>query len=962
MQDSLNSFERRVINFFDSVMSKVDKYSNKYKIEEYNFKFEVNESENFGINGAVSNKETITRDLILTVKLNTGTVNTYVIKVPIPINNLFVVRGNVRLNLNYLTNNEVVKITTNMLLIDGTSYLVINQRYNGDEIGMYVKERDEETKQWIHTKVDYISFEDRSPIIGKKLKVLFNLDDEPIGIDENLFNLIKSNYKLELRDNICNKEFLTTTGMFINHLENAKWEMIRTLQTKFYRYGNIAEYYMQTVVNRFFNLQSLTSVGIQTPNNINPITYNNLRSKIILSKGTDNGVAFSRMDISYTDFIDMVVTPDNKNVNRINELTSVIEITDEGTFIKCFDSDFNDIKVPFIDYISSRVLTSDQVDYDGKTINLGDEITYKLGGLRYTSKDKHFDYIEYPSDARLSKSVQMIPMLNHSDSVRGSMGARMLGQSIEVVGCEKPIVSSGHEKVSSDLSVTAPENGTIISIGKGVVTLKTNRIDENGDYISYTITKPDNLESMYGINISFSTRVKVGQIVEAGDLIFSPNSIADDSSFNFGINCTVAMMNYRGFTYEDGLVISESMARKFAHMSTIDVELVVDPTMKISGIKLPSDKMLVSGDSLCDFEVKLDKISNGINKTRIELLGETYYYKPVQLTVPLNINEAYLVDAKFIVGNIVSEDDETIHQVEGILGSNKGPIDPPVNYDYARLTLNDFDGEINCSYRIKFRLVVVNHLTKGDKITNRYGSKGIVSLIEKDSNLPRLEDGTPVDCVMNPAAVVSRKNMSQTMELYLSMFSDHIKNKCRSIIHNNLGTIDDVRNILNHFRYKNYAKLSDEDLVDLLESDTVFQIVTGTFSTITIEDIISWFKEENLEIGQKLTDGKTGRLIRKPVIVGKMYMMKLYHLAAKKAQVTVDHSLKPKFVLGIGKESQAGLKTGTMEMDALTANNLMSYIKYIDGNDTLKSSWFLAHCVLAGLGLKRDDTDELPEE
>lgn len=963
MPDSLNLFEQRVLSFFDYVFHKIDVYSNNYKIEKYEFKFYENESESLGVNIAIQQKKTITRTLKITVKLNNGRVDEYKLLIPIPVDNLFVIGGNVRLNLNYLSNNQVVKVTQNVLRIDDEVIIKVIPRDNSDDVpGLYIKTEDPSgLRRYVYSKTESVDLTDRDPLIGKKLKILFNLDSIPSIIDQELVDHIISNYSLDLRDNICNKEFVTTVGMFITHLRNSTYELVSTLRSRFYKHGSIAEGYIQSVIDKFYNLRSITSVGIQTPNNINPITYNSLRNKIILSKGEDKDVAFSRINETYTDFIDMVVTPDNKNVNRINELTTAVRLTDDGAFIGCYDKNFNKIELPFIDYLVARMLTSDQVDYENKKINLGDEVTVKVGGKRMISKDGDFDYIELPSDERMSASVKMIPMINHSDSVRASMGARMLGQSIEVVGCEKPRVSSGHEKVRSDLMWSAPENGTVIAINKGVVIIRTNRYNENGEQINYSMTKPQNLESMYGINISFNTRVKVGQVVEKGDIIFSPNSIDDDNNFNFGINCRIAMMNYRGSTYEDGLVISKSMARRFAHISVTDLELVIGPDMKIEGIKLPSGSdILSSGDSLCDYQIKLDKMSKGVNKTRIEFLGDPYYYKNAVLQVPLNIKEAYLVDVKFVVGDIPSNEDETIYNIEEVLGNNTRDVKLPFEYDYAKLSLDDFKegSDTKCSYRVKFRIVVVNHLTRGDKITNRFGSKGIVSLIEDDENLPRFEDGTPVDCVMNPAAVVSRKNISQTMELYLTNFCHHIKAKCLSMINDNNYSLDDVRDVLNKYKFTNYSSMSDEDLISVLEGDSIFQIITGTFSKITIEEIIQWYQDEKMEIGTILYDGKTGRRIRKPVITGEMYMMKLYHLADKKAQVTVDHSIRPKFVLGRGKESQSGLKTGTMETDALFANNLTKWIRYIDGNDNLKSAWFLAHCALVGLGIKRVPDDE----
>ena len=962
MQDNVTLLEQKIIEFFENIISKIDLYSNNVKITDYNIVLESNESENYGVNGAVSRRLSITKDLTVSLSLSTGVKASYVFKIPVPVNNLFVINGNIRLNLNYLTNNEVVKITPSVLIIDDSCFLRIYPKQKGgivEPAGIFERIRVDTHREV--RQVSSVSLEDKDPLVAKKLKALFGLNELPKVLDEDLFEFIKANYRIELRDNICNKEFITTSGMFIRHLNNGVREVLSKLRPMFYKTGTFADNVIQAFINRFFNLRSITSVGIQVPNNINPITYNSLRNKIILSKGEDKDIAFSRMDPSYTDFIDMIITPDNKNVNRSNELTTAIKITDNGTYIRCLDENFNKVEVPFIDYLTSNILVSDYVDYTNRKLkdNFNDEeIIVKNSGLRVTTANHQFDYIEINPDLRLSKSVQMIPMLNHADSVRASMGARMTGQSIEVLGCERPIVASGHENVDSDLVVFSPMVGKVIAVNKGIVTIQGNEIDDLGNYKTVTMTKPENLESMYGINISFQTRVKIGQVVTKDSIIYSPNSIDESSNFNSGVNCLVAMMNYRGFTYEDGVVISETAARKFAHISMTDIELVVTPSMKIDGIRIPSNDKLTAIDSLCDYEIKLDKVSKGINKTKEDFFGDDYFYKPCKLSLPLNTKEAYLVDVKYIVGDTESESDETIYQVENVLGNTKASVELPVDYDYSKLTVNDFQGEIkNTSYRIKFRLVIVNHLEGGDKLTNRYGSKGISAKIVPDNEMPRMEDGTVIDVVMNPAAVVSRKNLSQTMEMYISRFTEHIKSKCFSMI--NSGTdLNQVRLLLDKYKFDNYSNLDDPTLIDCINSPQPWQYVTGCYSKVTVDDLVKWFQEEDIEIGVNLIDGKTGRKIRKPVIVGNMYLIKLYHLAGKKAQVTVDKSIKPRFVLGLGKESVSGLKHGTMEMDSLAASNLIAYRNYIEGNDKLKSSWLLGHMVLAGFALEAVDDDE----
>ena len=977
--EMVNIYEQSIIQFFEHQLRKVDQYSNKFKITDLKLKFRENDTTFATLAEATSDRLTITKDLIISVTLSNGVVTEYIVKIPVPVNGIFVFGGKVRLNLNYLTNNNVCIVTAKFLIIDATSIVQIytdpKPIDNSLDFGIYTKDWDD-FRNVTYTKVDELDLTDRDPLIPKKLNILFDLGYEPTVLNQELIETIRDRYDISLRDNICNKQFVTTSGIFIKHMKDSGYEMVKKLRGFFNKSGVISMNTIQGIVNKFFNLRSITSVGLQVPNNLNPISYNSLKNKIILSRGDDTGISYSKMDASYTDFIDMIVTPDNKNVNRLNELTEAIRLTDTCAFIKCYDKDFNLIEVEFYDYVSSSVLTSDCVSYSEKKILDKETLTIKIGGrIRTITKDQHYDYIEVEPDVRLSKSVRMIPMINHSDSVRASMGARMMGQSIEVVGSELPRVATGYEVLNSDLSRITPITGTVIDVDNDKIVIVSDNIEDEGQR-TITIDRPRNLESMYGVNISFKPQVEIGQHVNRGDLVYTTTSMDEAGNFMAGVNCMVAQMNAakpyirdlqernkrEGYynpnreepvssTYEDALVISKSAARKFAHVSIKDIDLVILPNYKINGIKVPSKERLVSNEVLVDYEYKLDKQSDRIKKLQLELLNGEEFYKKAQVLVPLNITEAYLVDVKFVYGDTESTEEETQYQIEDVIANTKNAPKIPIQYDYNLISLNDFNIPKGASYMVKFRLVVVNHLEVGDKITNRYGSKGVVAGVEDDDKMPVMLDGTKIEVMMNPSAVISRKNIPQTMEVYLSTLSEKVHMDCQDML-NNGADIDSIRKFLNKYKFTNYSKMGDDELIGRIVSNEPFRVITGCYSRYTIEDIINEFRSLGIEAGVKLRDGRTGRLINKPVICGYMYLIKLYHLADKKAQVTVDRSVKPRFVLGHGKESVAGLRQGTMETDALIANNLRSFVDYVDGNDPIKVGWILAYAVTSGFGLE----------
>jgi DNA-directed RNA polymerase subunit beta len=231
---------------------------------------------------------------------------------------------------------------------------------------------------------------------------------------------------------------------------------------------------------------------------------------------------------------------------------------------------------------------------------------------------------------------------------------------------------------------------------------------------------------------------------------------------------------------------------------------------------------------------------------------------------------------------------------------------------------------------VKVFVAVKRKLQPGDKMAGRHGNKGVISKIVPSEDMPHLDDGTPVDIVLNPLGVPSRMNVGQILETHLGWASARLGREIGSMldkVHKN-GKVGDIRKQLQKVYGKDDLKENGEDLPD----DRILEIANGVRDGIPMaspvfdgaheDDIVEMLKMANLEgSGQVwLTDGRTGERFERPVTVGYIYMLKLHHLVDDKihARSIGPYSLVTQQPLG-GKAQFGGQRFGEMEVWALEA-------------------------------------------
>lgn len=255
-------------------------------------------------------------------------------------------------------------------------------------------------------------------------------------------------------------------------------------------------------------------------------------------------------------------------------------------------------------------------------------------------------------------------------------------------------------------------------------------------------------------------------------------------------------------------------------------------------------------------------------------------------------------------------------------------------------------------YRITVRMLVINRLKVGDKLTSRYGGKGLVALILPEDKMPVDENGRRVELIMNPYAVSARKIPSLLMETCLGNIAEKLGHYLDE------KTTRERREVLAEISDPSIIKWSDDEVDAYYEKykDSRFPVITGSYARGIPQKIQKYYDLLNINVdGVKLKDGFTNRIIRTPILTGNLYLMKLKSLPEFAAKVTSDAVSGPYPVLG-GKSRKGGQKIGEMEIWSYFANNMDQYLlERRDPSSENDKYNFLSHLLLTGYDMQDDE-------
>jgi DNA-directed RNA polymerase subunit beta len=459
----------------------------------------------------------------------------------------------------------------------------------------------------------------------------------------------------------------------------------------------------------------------------------------------------------------------------------------------------------------------------------------------------------------VSVATALIPFLEHDDANRALMGANMQRQAVPLLRPDAPIVGTGMEyraaKDSGSLLI-ADEAGTVTSVdAKGVTVRNAEGIDKTYDLLKF-------VRSNAGTCINQRPIVAVGDDVEAGQVMVDGPS-SDQGELALGQNVLVAFMPWEGYNYEDAILISERMVKedRFTSIHIEEYECEARDT-KLGPEEITRDIPNVGEDALKDLDERgIIRIGAEVRPEDI-LVGKVTPKGETELTAEERLLRA-------IFGEKSREVRDTSLKVPH--GEKGKIIDVKV---FSRENGDELSPGVN--HLVRVYVAQKRKILQGDKMAGRHGNKGVIAKVLPEEDMPYMEDGSPVDIVLNPLGVPSRMNLGQIMETHLGWAARM------------LG----------------------------------MSVATPVFDGAHAEDIAEWLQDAGLPADGKtwLRDGRSGERFSRPITVGMIYMLKLAHLVDDKihARSTGPYSMITQQPLG-GKAQFGGQRFGEMEVWALEA-------------------------------------------
>ena len=883
---------------------------------------------------------------------------------------------------------------------------------------------DEETARGI---IDKLFFSDQRYNLGevgryrmnKKLGLDIGMDkqvltkEDIITIIKYLIELINSKAEIDDIDHLSNRRVRTVGEQLSSQFGVGLARMARTIRERMNVRDNevftpidlINAKTLSSVINSFFGTNQLSQFMDQT-NPLAEITHKRRLSALGPGGLSRERAGFEVRDVHYTHYgrLCPIETPEGPNIGLISSLSVYAKVNSMGfieTPYRKVENAVVDIKGAPV-YLSAEeeeekliAQASIPVDKDGK-ITL-DKVIARQEGDFPVIEPTQVDYTDVAPNQISSISASLIPFLEHDDANRALMGSNMMRQAVPLLRPEAPIVGTGLERqVASDsrVLVNAEGDGVVEYVDADKIVIKYNRTENenlvsfDSDTSTYPLTKFR--KTNQGTSVNLKAIVKKGDKVTKGQVLCEGYA-TQNGELALGRNMKVAFMPWKGYNFEDAIVISEKVVRddiftsihideyslevrdtklgneeltndipNVSEEATKDLDengmirigaeikpgdiLIGKITPKGESDPTPEEKLLraIFGDKAGDvkdaslkaspslhgvvIEKKLfsravkDKRKRAQDKEDISKLEDTYDVKFEELKSVLvqklfsivggktaqgifnDLGEEVFPKGKKFTLKMLNAVDDYAHLVAGKWTTdadlNKLVKDLIHNY---KIKENDLQGSLR---REKFTISVGDELPAGiiklakvyiakkrklkvgDKMAGRHGNKGIVARIVRHEDMPFLEDGTPVDIVLNPLGVPSRMNIGQIYETVLGWAGK------------NLG--------------RTFA--------------------TPIFDGATLDQINELTEEAGIpQFGHTyLYDGGTGDRFDQPATVGVIYMLKLGHMVDDKmhARSIGPYSLITQQPLG-GKAQFGGQRFGEMEVWALEAYGASSTLREI---------------------------------
>jgi DNA-directed RNA polymerase subunit beta len=862
--------------------------------------------------------------------------------------------------------------------------------------------------------------------INRKLNIEAPLDQKTLT-KEDIIEIIKylvrlTNGKAEIDDidHLSNRRVRTVGEQLYAQFGVGLARMARTIRERMNVRDNevftpvdlINARTLSSVINSFFGTSQLSQFLDQT-NPLSEITHKRRISALGPGGLSRERAGFEVRDVHYSHYgrLCTIETPEGPNIGLISTLCVHAKINEMG-FIETPYRKVDNAKVDMkkLSFLSAEEEDEAKIAQANAPLNdkgefVNDKVASRQTGDFPILDKTEVEYMDVAPNQIVGLSASLIPFLEHDDANRALMGSNMQRQAVPLIRPDVPVVGTGLEaKAARDarIQIHSEGNGVVEFVDANEIHVRYDR-DEMEKLVSfeddlrvYRLTKFIKTNQETCINLK--PAVKKGQKVKKGDFL-TEGYATHDGELALGKNLKVAFMPWKGYNFEDAIVISERVVREdlftSVHISEYELEvrdtklgeeeltpdipnvseeatkeldengiirigaqvkegdiLIGKITPKGESDPTPEEKLLraIFGDKAGDAKDASLKAPNGVEgvvigkklfqrakkdknakvreKAAIEKLERMHEKNEADLKeVLLNKLTTLLKDhasngvsnnfgevqigkgAKFTAKNLSGLDYQNINPL-GWTGDRK--VDDQINTMLHNFSIK-FNEELGRYKREKFNisigdelpagvlklakvyLAVKRKLKVGDKMAGRHGNKGIVAKIVRAEDMPFLEDGTPVDIVLNPLGVPSRMNLGQIYETVLGWTGQR------------LG-----------------VKFS-----------------TPIFDGATVDEIADYCKQAEIPMygHTYLYDGETGERFHQKATVGVIYIIKLHHMVDDKmhARSIGPYSLITQQPLG-GKAQFGGQRFGEMEvwaLEAYGASNILQELLTIKSDDII---------------------------
>ena len=625
---------------------------------------------------------------------------------------------------------------------------------------------------------------------------------------------------------------------------------------------------VSAAIKEFFGSSQLSQFMDQT-NPLSELTHKRRLSALGPGGLSRERAGFEVRDVHHSHYGRMcpIETPEGPNIGLINSLSTYAKINEYG-FIESpyrkYDKETGKI-TDEIQYLTAdeedifvRAQANEPLTEDGRFVN--DRVVCRtVNGTVELLPANRVDFMDISPKQVVSIATAMIPFLENDDANRALMGSNMQRQAVPLVRREAPIIGTGCEyraAKDSGAVVVAKHSGIAERVTADEIVIRR----EDGNKDKYKLLKFKRSNS--GTCVNQTPIINKNDVIEAGDVI-ADGPATDLGEVALGRNCLIAFMTWEGYNYEDAVLINERLVKE-DRLSTIHIEeyeceardTKLGPEEITRDIPNVSENAIKNLDERGIIRIGAEVESGDILVGKVTPKGET------ELTAEERLLRA-------IFGEKAREVRDTSlkvpHGESGII------VDIKV---FTRENGDDLSPGVNESVRCY--IAKKRKIKVGDKMAGRHGNKGVISRVLPEEDMPFMEDGTPMDIVLNPQGIPSRMNIGQVLEMHLGLAAKK------------LGW---------HVATSVFDGANEQDIQDALE-------------------LAGYPRDGKLT----LYDGRTGESFDNRITVGYMYYLKLHHLVDDKlhARSTGPYSLVTQQPLG-GKAQFGGQRFGEMEVWALEA-------------------------------------------